>query len=159
VAFAKSVRLVTRRRRIRAPGSTSQARVFRGEKGARHARFNIGAESAIILALLALVRNNPRWKTSSVLGPRAATRHTPHTAASPRPPTSEAHARPRRETDPWGPHVSWMRRGRLRKWKVGRRAVKGKWAERRIRGPGRVLIFFHFIFYFIFSFFPIQTPI
>jgi hypothetical protein len=70
-------------------------------------------------------------------------------------PTSEAHVRPRRETDPWGPHVNWMRRGRLRKWKVGRRAVKGKWTERGIPGPFGFWFFFLFfpvLFFFFFSF-------
>ena len=45
------------------------------------------------------------------------------------------------------------KRGRAISGFVGRARGFFWWAERRIRGPGRVLIFFHFIFYFLFFFF------
>lgn len=91
-------------------------------------RFGEGV--ATIMGLLALACNNLRWKTYRVLGPSVAARFASHAAASIGPPTRESHACPRRETDPRGPHVSWMKRGWSRKWKAGRRAVKGIWPTR-----------------------------
>jgi hypothetical protein len=70
-----------------------------------------GERVATISAHLALARNNPGEKTYRDSGPRAATRLASHAAASTGPPTRENHARPWRETDPWGPHVSWVKLG------------------------------------------------
>jgi hypothetical protein len=60
-----------------------------------------------------------------------------------------------------GPTCKRYMRTPVERWAegLGRNGCFFRWAERGIRGPDRVLIFFPFYFLFPFLLFPVQTPI